>query len=72
MIPSAAEQLREHVRGWPAADIKAAIQAGLPELGEGLVALLAQWLASEVIDAIPPLEQSQVEAIWTAIQRRAQ
>jgi hypothetical protein len=33
------------MRGWPLPDLRKAIRTALPELDNGLVALIADWLA---------------------------
>jgi len=53
MIPSTAEHLREYVGGWPVAEIRAAVAAGMPSPDAGTVALLANWPASELSTSAP-------------------
>ena len=59
MIPSAPEGLHEDVRGWLVEDIKAVIQAGLPEPDTGLVALAAHRLTSAPLRSLIPEERRQ-------------
>jgi hypothetical protein len=36
MVPVTPEQVRKHVRGWPAGGLRKAIRAALPELDTGM------------------------------------
>ena len=72
MVSSTPERLREHLRGWPVADLRAALTEALPGADQVTVACIADWLLSEVSDFHPPLGAEQIAAIWRAVQRRAQ
>ena len=72
MIPRTPEELRDRLRGWPVADLRAALTEALPGAGQVTVNCVADWLLSEVSDFHPPLGAEQIAAIWRAVQRRAQ
>jgi len=72
MIPITPGQLRERVRGWPLADLQAAVGLPLPTPDPGLAELIAPWLASDDQEPGPLLTPAQVAAVWQALQRRGQ
>jgi hypothetical protein len=72
MIPSTPEELRDCLRGWPVADLRAAVAEALPGVDRVTVACIADWLLADVADPVPLLGADQVAAIWRALQRRAE
>jgi hypothetical protein len=46
VIPITPEQLRKQVKGWPVGELRQAIAAALPELDDGLVAVVVRWPAA--------------------------
>jgi hypothetical protein len=53
--PEPPEELRETLRGWPPPDLRQAIRADRPELDDGLVALIADWLAARGVRLSSPV-----------------